>query len=180
MPARRIDLGFRPASDLPPPAAPVAGSTVTPAPVGSVALYDIDPDTVAALVVSCPAVAGLSGGRFGAAATYLAGRSVAGIRINPEAVEVHVVIKYGASVEVLAGQIRRVLSGQVRGRAVDIVVEDVADPTVNVATTALPAVSTVAASTSSGVPGPASPVVAPPVTAPIGQPRPSAPPPVGR
>ncbi len=76
-----------------------------------IALYDVDPDTVAALVGSCPAVAGLSGGPFGAAATYLPGRKVPGVQITPTAVEVHVVARNGVPVPVLASQVRQVLAG---------------------------------------------------------------------
>ncbi len=90
-------------------------------------LYDIDPDVVAGLVISCPAVAGMSGGPLGAAATYLPGRRVAGVQVSPSRVEVHVVARYGTTVAELAAQVRRVLAGQVRGRTVDIVVEDVED-----------------------------------------------------
>lgn len=97
------------------------------APAASVALYDVDPDALAALVSACPAVAGLSGGPFGAAATYLPGRRVAGLRLEPEVVEVHVDLRYGATVTELAGQVWRALSGQVRDRTVDVVVEDVLD-----------------------------------------------------
>jgi len=93
----------------------------------STALYDVDPDSVAALVLACPAVGGLSAGPFGAAATYLPGRRVSGVRLGPDVVEAHVVLRYGATVAELAGQIRRALSGQVKGRRVDIVVEDVLD-----------------------------------------------------
>lgn len=92
-----------------------------------VAVYDVDPDTIAALVLACPAVAGLSGGPYGAAATYLVGRKVAGVRINPDTVEVHVVSRFGPTVGELAEQIRAALAGRVLGRTVDIVVEDLAD-----------------------------------------------------
>lgn len=91
-------------------------------------LYDVDPDTVAARVLACPAVAGLSGGPLGTAATYLPGRRVAGVQITPDAVRVHVVGRYGIPVTELAGQIRRALTGQIPGRTLDIVVEDLAGP----------------------------------------------------
>jgi len=106
------------------PPAPVTPATST---ATSTALYDVDPDAVAALVVACPAVGGLSAGPFGAAATYLPGRRVSGVRLERDVVEAHVVLRYGATVAELAGQIRRALSGQVKGRRVDIVVEDVLD-----------------------------------------------------
>lgn len=104
---------------------------MTPAPTGSTepaALYDVDPDAVGRLVLSCPAVTALSGGPFGTAATYLPGRSVAGIRIEPDAVEVHAVVRFGVPVAELARQVRAALAGRTGGRRVDIVVEDVADP----------------------------------------------------
>ena len=89
-------------------------------------LYDVDPDAVAALVQSCPAVAGLSGGPFGMAATYLAGRMVRGVQIRPATVEVHVVMRYAATVTEVARQVRAALAGRVGNRQVDIVIEDVA------------------------------------------------------
>lgn len=119
------------------PAAPVSSGPVAPLPAGGVAtagpgaggaLYDVDPDAVAALVLGCPAVAGLSGGPAGAAATYLAGRRVDGVRITPETVEVHVVCRLGPTVGELAQQVRSALAGHVLGRTVDIVVEDLDDP----------------------------------------------------
>ena len=101
-----------------------------PVPAGSsaVVLHDVDPDTVAALVLGCPAVAGLSAGPFGTAASYLPGRVVPGVRVGPDAVEVHVVARYGPTVAELAGQVRTALAGRVLGRRVDVVVEDLADP----------------------------------------------------
>lgn len=109
-----------PATDPPAPA--------TLRPAGAVALVDVDPDGIAELVLACPGVAGLSGGPFGAAATYLPGRRVPGVRLDGPALEVHVVARYGPTVAELAGQIRRALSGRVGGRRVDIVVEDLLDP----------------------------------------------------
>lgn len=97
---------------------------------GTAALYDVDPDDVSARVLACPAVAGLSGGPFGTVATYLPGRSVAGIRVGTDTVEVHVVVRYGPTVIELVGQIRQALKGHTLDRPVDIVVEDVADPVV--------------------------------------------------
>lgn len=122
---------------LPLPAGALAAAGAVPAvPAGTmaaagsgaaVALYDVDPDTVAALVLACPAVAGLSGGPSGTAATYLAGRRVLGVRISPDIVEVHVVSRLGPTIGELAGQVRAALAGRVLGRTVDIVVEDLAD-----------------------------------------------------
>ena len=90
--------------------------------------YDVDPELVASAVTSCPAVAGMSGGPVGTFATYLPGRAVVGVRWDPDRVEVHVVLRHGATVSEAAGQIREALGGRVADRAVDIAFEDVADP----------------------------------------------------
>ena len=50
------------------------------------------------------------------------------MRSGPDRVEVHVVLRHGATVSEAAGQIRRALVGRVGDRAVDIAFEDVADP----------------------------------------------------
>jgi len=114
----------------PVPVVPVPAGTVPAAgSSAAVALYDVDPDTVAALVLGCPAVSGLSGGPLGTAATYLAGRKVAGVRISPDTVEVHVVSRFGPTISELAGQVRAALTGRVLGRTVDIVIEDLDDRT---------------------------------------------------
>jgi len=139
-----------------------------------VALYDVDPDTIAALVTSCPAVAAMSGGPFGAAATYLPGRTVPGVQITPDTVEVHVVARYAFPVAELATQVRRVLSGQVLGRSVDIVVEDLQDPPGALPRTPIP-------SAAQQVPAPATafgrdvgwpPATLPPAAEPARSPRP--------
>lgn len=146
MPAQRIGTSPGPAAEARSTAAALRLPAVEP---GSVALYDVDADVIAALVLACPAVAGLSGGPFGAAATYLPGRTVAGIRISPDTVEVHVVARYGPTVGELAGQVRAALVGAVLGRTVDIVVEDLDDgpaaPAGATATTAVPAPAQAAA-----------------------------------
>lgn len=126
-----------------PPASPAAGPSAGPGAGGSravpavldgpggtelVALFDVDPDLIAARVLACPGVAGLSAGPWGSAATYLPGRRVVGVRLSPTAVEVHLVARYGLSLGELAAQVRAALAGQVGARQVDIVVEDVAEP----------------------------------------------------
>ena len=90
--------------------------------------YDVDPELVVGAVTSCPAVAAMSGGPVGTFATYLPGRAVVGVRSDPDRVEVHVVLRHGATVSEVAGQIRGALAGRVADRAVDIAFEDVADP----------------------------------------------------
>lgn len=104
---------------------PVGTVPVTRTVAADLPLHDVDPDVVAGLVLACPAVAGLSGGAFGSAATYLPGRRVTGIRLAADSVEVHPVLRYGATVTELARQVRGALAGLVGARTVDIVVEDV-------------------------------------------------------
>ncbi|RZT89029.1 hypothetical protein EV383_5983 [Pseudonocardia sediminis] len=69
-----------------------------------------DPDLVAAIVLSCPAVAGLHPGPFGEVATYLPGRRVSGVRVRPGAVEVHVIGRYPIPVPEIEGQVRAAIA----------------------------------------------------------------------
>ena len=98
---------------------------MSPGPVGSEVLYDLDPEVIVAAVLTCPAVAAMSGGPLGAAATYLPGRSVSGVRLVEDRVEVHITLAYRATVSECAAQVRHALLGLVGGRPVDIVVQDV-------------------------------------------------------
>ena len=98
--------------------------TASPA---AVELVDgVDIDAVAAAVRACAGVADLSGGRIGEVATYLPGRRVAGIRVRDDAVEVHVTVPYGPSVDEVAGQVRRAVRPLVGQRAVDVGMDDIA------------------------------------------------------
>jgi hypothetical protein len=63
-------------------------------------------DSIAVAVRACPAVAGLHGGRFGRATTYLPGRRVAGVAVFPGEVVIGVVGRYPASVSEIATQVR--------------------------------------------------------------------------
>lgn len=84
-------------------------------------------DRVAAAVLALPGVAGLHTGIFGEVATYLPGRRVEGVRLRPDRAEVHLVLAWGAPVEVTAAAVRRVAAA-VAGTVVDVSIEDVADP----------------------------------------------------
>lgn len=90
-------------------------------------------EVLATAVLSVPGVAGLHGGRYGEIATYLPGRRVRGVRIEPEdphaaagagRVEVHVVARYPTPVGTLASRIRTRLAPLAGDRAVDVYVED--------------------------------------------------------
>jgi uncharacterized alkaline shock family protein YloU len=82
-------------------------------------------DEVAAAVLRCPGVVRLSGGQFGQVATYLPGRRVAGVRLEPERAEVHVVARYGVPAEELAARIRAAVARAARRPAVDVIIDDV-------------------------------------------------------
>ncbi|MEO3937704.1 hypothetical protein V3N99_13240 [Dermatophilaceae bacterium Soc4.6] len=85
-------------------------------------------DAVALAVRQVPGVADLHGGAMGEVGTYLPGRLVRGIRLRPEATEVHVTLLFGAPVRETASAVRTAVALVVPG-AVDVVVEDVESPT---------------------------------------------------
>lgn len=85
-----------------------------------------DADLIAAAVRSTPTVADLSGGPYGEG-TYLPGRRVLGVRVG-EAVEIHVVGRYGVTVATIAADVRRSVRPLVGDRPVHVVIEDLAWP----------------------------------------------------
>ncbi|GLW98683.1 hypothetical protein [Microtetraspora sp. NBRC 16547] len=85
----------------------------------------VDARRIAERVTSCPDVAGLSAGPFGAIATYLPGESVPGISLRGEEIEVHVIVRYGRPMPEIAAEIRDAIGDLARGRRVDITIDDV-------------------------------------------------------
>lgn len=85
-----------------------------------------DPDAVAAAILACPGIADLSGGPFGAIATYLPGRRVHGVRILDDELDIHVVLAGTSTVLDAAAQVRAALAPLRSGRRVDVRFEDVA------------------------------------------------------
>ena len=88
----------------------------------------VDVDALAAAVRSCPAVADLSAGEPGSAATYLPGRRIPGLSIDDARVTIQVRSRWAASAEELVEQVRnaaRTLAGE---RSIDIVIADIDDP----------------------------------------------------
>lgn len=84
-------------------------------------------DAVEAAVLGVPGVAGLHGGAFGEAATYLPGRTVPGVQVRPASTTVHVVLEWGVPVQQAADRIRAAVT-PITHTPVDVVVEDVAPP----------------------------------------------------
>jgi hypothetical protein len=101
---------------------------MTTAPVTSVALIDgIDVDAVAAAVAACPGVSGLFGGRGNAIASYLPGRRVAGVEVNPTTVTIHVRSRWGIPAAQLLTQIAAAVSALLHGHHLEVVVADIDD-----------------------------------------------------
>jgi hypothetical protein len=85
------------------------------------------PEALLAAVLAVPGVARMSGGRFGEVASYLPGRRVTGIRVAPECVTVHIVLRPATPALPVAKAVRhavRALAGAVR---VDIGIDDIQD-----------------------------------------------------
>jgi hypothetical protein len=95
---------------------------------GPQAVEGVDVDALAGLIGACPSVARLGGPWPGAAATYLPGRRVAGLRIAPDRLDVEVVARWGFSVADIVTDIRRAAAAVAPGRRVDVTVADVELP----------------------------------------------------
>jgi len=89
-------------------------------------------DRIAAMVLAVPGVAGLHGGMFGEAATYLPGRRVSGIRTSDTGTEIHVSVVYGAPVAEIAQRVRLAVAG-LAPQPVGVTVEDVVAATARTA-----------------------------------------------
>ncbi|GAA4214529.1 Asp23/Gls24 family envelope stress response protein [Microbispora amethystogenes] len=80
---------------------------------------------IAERVLSCPDVAGLSRGPFGAVATYLPGDLVPGVAVRDDVIEVHVVARYGRPLPEVAELIRDAIGDLAAGRRTDVAIADV-------------------------------------------------------
>lgn len=89
---------------------------------------EVDPDAVSDAALSCPDVAGLSGGIAGEVATYLPGRRVAGVRLTDDEVEIHIVARWGTNLPEVADAVRLAVKPVIRGRRVSVYVEDIEVP----------------------------------------------------
>jgi hypothetical protein len=87
-----------------------------------------DPEHIAALTLTCPLVAGLHGGRYGEAATYLPRRRVIGVRVAPTEIGVHVTARYPATISEVDAQVRVALTPYLAGLPLVVTIEDYAPP----------------------------------------------------
>lgn len=95
-----------------------------PEPITAWHLEPATAELIAASVRECPRVARLSPGVGGEVATYLVGRRVLGVRLR-EAIEVHVVARYGVPIEALAAEVRAAITPVAPSFAIDVYVDDV-------------------------------------------------------
>ncbi len=96
---------------------------------------EVDIDSVAAAVRACPGVDDLAAGRLASVATYLPGRQIAGLRVEPDRVTVQVRGRWNVPVAEVASEIRAALAPLVGTRVVDVALADVADPAESAALT---------------------------------------------
>lgn len=89
---------------------------------------EVDPDAVVSAALSCPEVAGMSGGLVGEAATYLPGRQVTGVRLTEDEVEIHIVARWGTTLPEVAAAVRRAVAPVTGGLATSVHVEDIDVP----------------------------------------------------
>ena len=90
---------------------------------------DIDAlaEPVAAAVLACPSVAGLSPGPYGSVGTYLPGRRITGVRITDDQVTVRVVARM-RPLRTVEAEVRAAVGALVPGLPVNLGVDDVVRP----------------------------------------------------
>ncbi|MFU8853217.1 hypothetical protein ACNAW0_19830 [Micromonospora sp. SL1-18] len=88
----------------------------------------VDVDAVVDAVRACPDVVGLTSGWPGGRSTYLPGRQIEGVAVDPDAVVVQIRGRWGVTAEELAGEVRAAVAPLVAGRRVDVVIADLEDP----------------------------------------------------
>ncbi|MHC3000738.1 Asp23/Gls24 family envelope stress response protein [Gordonia sp. GN26] len=82
-------------------------------------------DDLADAVLAVPGVAALHGGLLGEVATYLPGRRVAGIVLDADIGEVHIVADMSFDLQTVAATVRDTAE-RIAGRTFAVVVEDIA------------------------------------------------------
>jgi hypothetical protein len=85
-------------------------------------------DQIAAAVLGCPDVAGLTQIPGIPVATYLPGRTVSGVAVRAGQVEVCVIARYGLPLRQVADQVRQAVAPLVTDRVVDVVIADITSP----------------------------------------------------
>ena len=88
----------------------------------------IDVDAVADLVRGCAGVSALDGGPFGEVASYLPGRTVAGVAVDDNRIRVQVRSNWGVPAADVAALITAALAPLAGPRPVDVAIADIDDP----------------------------------------------------
>ena len=88
-------------------------------------------DQIAAAVLGCPDVAGLTQIPGIPVATYLPGRTLSGVAVRAGQVEVCVIARYGLPLQEIAAQVRQAVAPLVTDRVVDVVIADITSPPYN-------------------------------------------------
>ena len=88
-------------------------------------MSDPDADAIAAAALACPGVSGLHGGALNEIAAYLPGRTVPGVRVAEDRVEVHVVARYGTVLPALGESVRSAVAPAAGGLPVEVTIADV-------------------------------------------------------
>ena len=89
-------------------------------------MADPDPDAIAAAALAVPGVAALHGGPASEFMAYLPGRTVAGLRLPGDRVEVHVAAVYGTVLPQLAEAVRAAVAPAAGGLPVEVHIDDLA------------------------------------------------------
>jgi hypothetical protein len=87
-----------------------------------------DARAVADAVRDCPSVARLASWWHGEIATYLPGDRVLGVRVRPEGLEVHVVVRWPATTGAVDAQVRRAVAPLAPGCDVTVAIDDIELP----------------------------------------------------
>jgi uncharacterized alkaline shock family protein YloU len=95
-----------------------------PPPAGTI-VDGVDIDAVHAAVSSCPGVARVGSGSLAALTTYLPGRRIPGIRINPDTVELEVIAEWDSNASDISRSVQAVVADLVGTRRVDITIADI-------------------------------------------------------
>lgn len=97
--------------------------------VGSAATPNAEPaERIAAAVLGITGVEGLHAGMFGEVGTYLPGRRIGGVRVADDAIDIHLVLRFGAAVRPTAAAVRSAIGLLYPDRPVNVTVEDIAPP----------------------------------------------------
>jgi len=85
-------------------------------------------DAIVDAVRACTTVADLSGGLAGEVATYLPGRRISGVQIRDEGVIVHVIGRYGPTVNAIAAEVTTAVTSVVGPVEVWVRIDDLQLP----------------------------------------------------